>query len=110
MVEMDVSPGLVNKGETKGGSPGLSGEPVFARNCYTRFFRTSIENPKKKCSKEDMRGAEEAELFPGRPGYFPVAGLYQDGRTSILVGPTSRVWTRQRFFYLVGPTPRVWPL
>ena len=71
---------------------GCQVEPVFARNCYTRFSRTSIENPKKKCSKEDMRGAEEAELFPGRPGYFPVAGLYQDGRTSILVGPTPRVW------------------
>ena len=43
-----------------------------------------------------MSGAEEAELFPGRPGYFPVAGLYQDVRTSILVGPAPRVWPRQR--------------
>ena len=47
---------LCRKGETKGGSPGLSGEPVFARNCYTRFFRTSIENPKsaRRMTREEL--------------------------------------------------------
>ena len=91
MVEMDVSPSLVKRERRRAVPLGCQVEPVFARNCYTRFFRTSIENPKsaRRMTREEM----ERLLYPGSSDYFPVADLYQGGRTSILVGPTSRVWT-----------------
>ena len=41
---------------------GCQVEPVFARPCYTRLFRASIENPKSSNRKKTWQNSEDAEL------------------------------------------------
>ena len=78
---VDVQPDLTERERRRAVHLGCQVEPVFARYCYTRLFRASIENPKKKKLLNEEHGKKSVKKlnsFPGRLGYFPIASLYRE--------------------------------